>query len=59
MAIGMGLLIGGYIIYNKEKKKEKPSKSLQIFGIVLMAFGCLIGLGFGGSLLFESIGDMI
>lgn len=59
VGIGMGLFIGGYIMYMKEKKSETPLESKKIIGIVLMGLGCLIGLGFGAPVLLSSIGDMV
>lgn len=59
MAVGIGLFIGGYIMFMKEKKSEKPVQSKKIVGVVLMGLGCLIGLGFGAPMLLESIGDLV
>lgn len=59
MALGMGLFIGGYVMYRKAKKAEKPDRTHMIIAIVLMALGSLIGLGFGGPFLLEALGDLI
>ena len=61
LAIGMGLFFGGYVLYKREAKKPKDEQNnaAKIGGIVLMALGCLVGLGFGAPVLLESIGDMI
>lgn len=61
LMIGMGLFIGGYVLYKREAKKpkEKQNNGAKIGGIVLMALGCLVGIGFGAPLLLDSIGDMV
>lgn len=59
LAVGMALFIGGYVMFMKEKKSSQPVQSKKIFGIVLMGLGCIIGLGFGGPILLDSIGDMV
>lgn len=61
LAAGMGLFLGGYVLYKKSKAigKESQDKTTMIIGIVMMALGCLIALGFGAPFLLEAIGGMI
>lgn len=59
LAVGMGLFLGGYVMYKKAKNSAHPQKTNMIIGIVLMALGCLIALGFGAPFLIDSIGDLV
>lgn len=61
VAIGMGFFFTGFVIYKREAKKKPADQraGTKVFGIVLMALGTLLGLGFGATVLLDSIGDMV
>ena len=58
---GLAIFIGGYVLFAKEKKKDEKDRSQgkMVAGLALMGLGCVLGLGMGSSLLFESVGDLI
>jgi uncharacterized membrane protein HdeD (DUF308 family) len=60
MFIGMLFLIPGIYLVMKEHKKpkEKRSTGMQILGVILIAIGCVIGLGMGSSFLGMGISDL-
>jgi hypothetical protein len=62
LAASIGFVLGGYFMFAKEQAKKKnggkPNTTNEIIGIVLMVIGCVIGLGFGGGLLFDAVGTM-
>lgn len=55
--LGMLFFIPGVVLLSQEKKKpkDKQSSSMVILAIVLMAIGCILGLGMGASFVFSSI----
>lgn len=60
MFVGMLFLIPGIYLVMKEHKKpkEKRSTGMQILGVILIAIGCVIGLGMGSSFLGMGISDL-
>ncbi len=59
LAIGLGIFIAGFVMWAREKKAASPNKTVQVVGIVLMALGCLVGLGVAAPILMAAIGDML
>jgi hypothetical protein len=58
-AVGLGIFIVGFILWKREQKKPKETRSrgMTITGIVLMGLGCVVGFTFGGMILLGAIGE--
>lgn len=57
LLLGMAFGIPGLIIFTKENQKPKASRNqtLLILGLILMALGAALGLGFNAGGLVEGI----
>lgn len=55
--LGLVFFIPGVILLSRERKKKKDERSgaLLISAYVLMALGCIVGLGMGASFLFSNV----
>lgn len=58
-AVGLGIFIVGFILWKREQKKPKETRSrgMTITGFVLMGLGCVVGFTFGGMILLGAIGE--
>lgn len=56
-AIGIALIIGGYVLVNREQKKpkDKQSSAAKITGYVLMGLGVAVAGGLGLSTLLGEV----
>lgn len=61
--VALAFLIPGFVMFTQEKKKRDAKKEYDEtrmwISIVLMGIGMVIGLGFGFSIFFESLGNML
>ena len=61
--ISLAFLIPGFIMFTKEKKKKDAKleydETRMWTAIVLIGIGMLIGVGFGFSIFFDSLAEML
>ena len=58
MFLAVIFFVSGFVLLKKEKAKpkEKQSDGMKGLAYVLMAFGMIFGLGFGGGIFFSELG---
>jgi hypothetical protein len=58
MFLAVIFFVSGFVLLKKEKAKPKEQQSDVMKGVayVLMAFGMIFGLGFGGGIFFSELG---
>jgi hypothetical protein len=60
MLVAMIFFIPGFVLLQreqaKEKKGEEANQTVKVIAYVLMVIGVIVGLGFGGGVLFEELG---
>jgi uncharacterized oligopeptide transporter (OPT) family protein len=58
MFLAVVFFVSGFVLLKKEKAKPKDKQSDVMKGVayVLMAFGMIFGLGFGGGIFFSELG---
>lgn len=61
IAVAALLFVPGFIIVTKQNKKPKEERStgMLVLGFVLMGIGMIVGLGFGATTFFSSLGDSL
>ena len=59
--IALVFFIPGFIIVIKQRKlpKEERNTTLQVVGFILMGIGMIVGLGFGASVFFGELGELL
>lgn len=58
--VGMLFLVPGIYLVMRERKvaPSQRSKGMQVLGVILIAIGCVIGLGMGVGFLGQGIADL-
>ena len=58
MFLAVLFFVSGFVLLKREQKKPKEQQSDAMKGVayVLMAFGMIFGLGFGGGIFFNELG---
>jgi hypothetical protein len=58
MFLAVVFFVSGFVLLKKEQKKSKEQQSdgMKAVAYILMAFGMIFGLGFGGGIFFSELG---
>jgi hypothetical protein len=58
MFLAVIFFVSGFVLLKREQKKSKEEQSdgMKAAAYVLMAFGMIFGLGFGGGIFFSELG---
>ena len=61
MLIAIIFFVPGFVLLKreqaKEKKGEEANMTIKVIAYILMLLGVVLGIGFGGSILFEELGE--